>query len=242
MKKRIILDGRTIVYDLARKEVKNINLRIKPDGSVNVSAHPRVDILTIEKFMRSKSKQILDALDKFEKRRQNQREPYKTHTYKNGDCFWVFGLQYELNVIQGNKNSVELTDLKIILTVKDVNDIALKKRVMKKWLTDLCKTEVLSIINDVYPLFEKRGVAYPQIVFRAMVSRWGSCHYKLGRLTFNTALVGAPKECIRYVVFHEFTHFIHPDHSAGFHNELRSYVPDADELKEQLNYTPIYRD
>ena len=36
MIKQIVLNGRTISYDLERKNVKNLNLRIKPDQSVFV--------------------------------------------------------------------------------------------------------------------------------------------------------------------------------------------------------------
>ena len=36
MKRLIVLDGRTIKYDLERKNVKNLNLRIKADQSIYV--------------------------------------------------------------------------------------------------------------------------------------------------------------------------------------------------------------
>ena len=39
MKKLIQLDDRIVAYELERKEVKNINLRIKADQSVYVSAN-----------------------------------------------------------------------------------------------------------------------------------------------------------------------------------------------------------
>ena len=42
MKRIIELDGRTIEYDLERKNVKNLNLRIKANQSVYVSANQKV--------------------------------------------------------------------------------------------------------------------------------------------------------------------------------------------------------
>ena len=42
MKRIIELDGRTVEYDLERKNVKNLNLRIKADQSVYVSANHKV--------------------------------------------------------------------------------------------------------------------------------------------------------------------------------------------------------
>ncbi|MEG1620531.1 MAG: hypothetical protein RR322_01340, partial [Oscillospiraceae bacterium] len=40
-----------IEYSLTRKKVKNINLRIKPDGKVYISADKKVPIAVIENFI-----------------------------------------------------------------------------------------------------------------------------------------------------------------------------------------------
>ena len=63
MIKEIILKGRLITYDLQIKSVKNINLRIKADRTVFVSANPGVSEQTIEEFLVSKSEYILKALE-----------------------------------------------------------------------------------------------------------------------------------------------------------------------------------
>ena len=65
MKKEIYLGTRKIEYDLERKRVKNINLRIKSDGTVHVSANTRVPTEVIERFMHEKSVFITRALDKY---------------------------------------------------------------------------------------------------------------------------------------------------------------------------------
>lgn len=66
MIKKINLNGKEIEYSLERKSVKNINLRIKSDGSVFVSANRFVSVGKIEKFLLSKSELILNAVNKFE--------------------------------------------------------------------------------------------------------------------------------------------------------------------------------
>ena len=48
-----------IEYTLERKKVKNINLRIKNDGRVYVSAAPVVPLSVIEKFVTEKNKNNL---------------------------------------------------------------------------------------------------------------------------------------------------------------------------------------
>ncbi len=57
--------GGVITYELERKRVKNLNLRIRPDGSVYVSAHPRVSLGAIDAFVASKAPMIRAAQDRF---------------------------------------------------------------------------------------------------------------------------------------------------------------------------------
>ena len=55
-----------------------------------------------------------------------------------------------------------------------------------------------------------------------------------GILKFNTNLMYAPRECIEYVVFHEFTHFIEANHSARFYSELEKVCPEWKERRKIL--------
>ena len=64
MQRSIELCGRTVSYELERKRVKNINLRIKPGGQVYVSASSRVPLYTIEGFMQRKAETIVAAIDR----------------------------------------------------------------------------------------------------------------------------------------------------------------------------------
>ncbi|MBQ9914791.1 MAG: DUF45 domain-containing protein [Clostridia bacterium] len=166
----ISLKGRTVSYELVRKKVKNINLRIKADGSVFVSASRLVPKAVVDAFLLSKSDFILKAIDR-------------------------------------HKESVKMPP-KLYFSEQELRTL----------VTELCR--------KAYPYYEKRGVAYPQIKFRKMVSRWGSCHPTKGVLTFNINLVYAPPSCVEYVVWHEFTHFLQANHSPKFYEELAKVCPD----------------
>lgn len=63
--------GQVIVYELERKRVKNLNLRIRPDGSVYVSANSRVSLASIDAFVAQKGDFILAAQERF--RRETER-------------------------------------------------------------------------------------------------------------------------------------------------------------------------
>lgn len=87
------------------------------------------------------------------------------------------------------------------------------------------KKLIVSLCEKAYPYYEKYGIKYPIIKFRKMKTRWGSCHTIKGILTFNTQLIYAPIECVEYVVWHEFTHFLQANHSEKFYKELEKVYP-----------------
>ena len=62
MRKSVEIKGRRLEYELTRKKVKNINMRIRPDGSVAVSAPPGEPLQHIEDFVASKAALILSAI------------------------------------------------------------------------------------------------------------------------------------------------------------------------------------
>lgn len=102
---------------------------------------------------------------------------------------------------------------------------------VKELITLLCE--------KVYPYYVAKGVKYPQVKFRKMVSQWENCYPKKGILTFNTNLMYADRECIEYVVYHEFTHFLQANHSSKFYDELEKVCPKWKECRNRLKEVNI---
>ena len=236
MIKRIKLLDREIEYDLQRKRVKNINLRIKPDKSITVSANPRVPESRIERFILEKQDFILSALEKYDKVQVSLPKPKQ---YIDGETVKVFGQDLTLKVFLSKKNYVEIGDSFIKLYVRSIDDLSLKKKVLDKWLYKQVEEIVTSICEKVYPLFKKYCGDFPTIKFRKMTSRWGSCNFVRKILTFNYALINAPIECVEYVIYHEFTHFIEPNHSKKFYSALSNFLPEYKERKKKIQKISI---
>ncbi len=237
MIKEINLNGREICYNLERKNVKNINLRIKADQSIYLSANLYMSDDIIEAFLKSKADYILRALDHYADIAKYAPKPKQ---YIDGESFRILGHDRRLRVVQGKRNIVESDESYITLTVRDVSDLELKKKTMDKWIKNYCKDILLAVCENVYPKFQKYGVEFPELRFRNMVSRWGSCQPKRKILTFNTSLIEAPLSCIEYVVTHEFTHFLHPNHSKKFYGQLAMFMPDWKERKKVLEKNNCY--
>lgn len=224
-------DGNAISYTLERKPVKNINLRIRADQSVYVSAPKDVNAKMVDAFIVEKSAYILRALKKFKDR---NRETVSENKFVNGETVKFLGRNLRLKIKNASRSKVESDESYVTLYVKDVQDADLKKRVLETWLRKKCKDEITAICKKVYPQVKKYGVAFPEIQLREMVSRWGSCSPKKGFMTFNTALIAMPVSCIEYVVTHEFTHFLYPNHSKKFYQQLATFMPDWEERKKRL--------
>lgn len=198
MERKLVLDGRMLTYELERKQVKNINLRIRPDGSIYVSAPRRMPESMIEAFLESKAEFIFNAAERARKRRR------------------------------------EIPAGKMLVLGCEVEDGFDSERKRDAWLKEQCVEAVSRAFARLYPIFERRGVPLPEIRFRRMKSRWGSCQPVRGVLTFNSALIHVPERCIEYVVLHELCHFIRPDHSPRFRAELDALMPDWRERQKEI--------
>lgn len=231
MLRTVEADGNAISYTLERKPVKNINLRIRADQSVYVSVPKDVAAKMVDAFVVEKSAYILRALKKF---KDKNRETVSENKFVNGETVKFLGRNLRLKIKNASRSKVESDESYVTLYVKDVQDADLKKRVLETWLRKKCKDEITAICKKVYPQVKKYGVAFPEIQLREMVSRWGSCSPKKGFMTFNTALIAMPVSCIEYVVTHEFTHFLYPNHSKKFYQQLATFMPDWEERKKRL--------
>lgn len=70
------------------------------------------------------------------------------------------------------------------------------------------------------------GVSPGRIAYRNMVSRWGSCNVKTGRICINVQLAVHPPECLEYVVVHELCHLLEASHGPRFKALMDAFLPD----------------
>ena len=236
MIRRIEISGRILEYDLERKKVKNLNLRVRRDGTVAVSANSRISIEYIEDFLREKADFIFKAISHYA---EIENTDATSKQYVDGESFRIFGHDLRLKVLRGAGNEVKNDGVFITLRVKDPFNIEMKRSVFRKWFRDLCRETVTKLCEAAYPKFGKYGIHFPEIKFRNMISRWGSCMPRKQRITFNYALASVPVSCIEYVVIHEFTHFLHPDHSPDFYRQLSVFMPDWRERKALLEKSGV---
>lgn len=237
-KRMVLVQGREIGYVLERKQVKNLNLRIRKDGSVFVSASAAVAVEEIDAFVCDKAWYILDAVKHFDQIALYKPQPKQ---YVSGETFYLQGRGLRLQVSRAAKESVSSDGVYLFLRVKNVNDFEKKQRLVRQFLDKQCKAIFGEVMDELYPLFQKYGMAKPALRIRTMQTRWGSCLVSKGIVTLNKRLVEAPRHCIEYVVMHELCHLIHPNHSKHFYAFLSLLMPDWKERKQFLDKTAAFR-
>ena len=87
----------------------------------------------------------------------------------------------------------------------------------------------------VYGEFSRK-IPYPSLKIRKMKTRWGVCNTKLKCVTLNLELIKRNPKYLDYVIVHELSHLIHPNHSSDFWDlvgeNMSEYKKYRKEMKE----------
>lgn len=221
-------DG-TIEYNLTRTSRKNVNITVKNDGVIYVSAPKRVTLADINKIVLSKREWIINA-----QKNVKARKIIKNNIIlKNNSYVRLYGKVKKILLVPCMKNYVALNDDTIIFYIKEeyADNQKYKSTIFNKFL----KEELQKTVDKfAFKYLKILGLSLDSIEFRAMKSRWGTCIPSKKKVLFNSKLVHCPVQAIEYVVLHEIVHLIHPNHSKAFYNTIEIYMPDWKERKKIL--------
>ncbi len=226
------ITGTDISYSLTRKKIKSLNLRVKPDGKVTVSAPLGLPQKYIDTFMANRISFILSALEKYDTPSFLSLENTKI---KEGDVFYLLGNQCTVKVLPATRNSVDVNHDFICIHSKVPDSDEYNMSLLNKFLVDYAKKLYPTFLNEVFPKFENYSIPFPEIKVRQMKRRWGSCYYTQNSITLNSKLITKPPICIEYVIAHELSHFVEPNHSKAFYAVLGDIFPNWREYKKILN-------
>ena len=231
--RKIILGKREVGIEFERKRIKNINVRVRRDGTLYCSLPYYASVKEAEAFIISKQDYLLKSLDNII---SEEKAGSLSRQYVDGESFMVFGKSMTLRVIEGPKNVCHVENGMIILQVTDPGNFRTKYMTYEKWRRACIRSVIVNYCNEIYPVFERRGVQPPRkITLGEYKSFWGECFAKRGELKFSYRLFEKDMELIRYVVVHEFAHFIEPNHSSRFWAVVGGILPDYKELRKRLN-------
>ena len=213
-----------IEIELTRKNIKNINLSVRPDGSVRVSAPYHVPTERIEKFVASKYDWIISHLEDIPKREES--------TLARGERIFVFGKEYALCYSGESSKGAYVLGNELVLPINESAPYEMREAAVE----DFFRRELALEISYLMPIWQERtGLVASKWNIVKMKTRWGSCNSKSRSIHFALELAKKPPECIEYVILHELAHLREANHSERFKAILDEYMPNWRSLKQKLN-------
>ena len=235
--------GELIPYTVTWKAVKNMNLRVMPDGTVKVSAPWRMPAQSVTQFVSEPESFIDKARQRFKDHRANQ-EKVVSYRYETGELFPILGYEARLEVAEIEANHApyvswsESEPAVLYMFVKPHSTVAERAALLEKFWEGLVEDVVKSMRDRIYHRYIEAGydVPYPKLRIREAKTRWGSCSLRTERIMINQKLLIGPRLFLEYVMIHEFAHFIQPNHSSRFWQVVAEFMPQWQTVRRELTY------
>ena len=212
-------DGSEIQNELTRKPVRNINLRVKEDGTLRISANSRVSTARIEEFIISEQGFILRAMERIKAR--SEKSAYTPDLLK-----WL-GAEYPVRVFSSSRECAVLEQQEMRVFTRDPQPEHIQE-ILRSWLTENFTQLCRELNDEVRRALTESGLNPPptRVAIKDMKSRWGSCTWIRGHISINFRLYAYPRDTVLSVFWHEYAHYWHHDHSARFYAFLEEHYPE----------------
>ena len=209
------VDGLEIPVSVVRKRVKNLNLRVRADGTVTLSIPQHLPLARAREFLDRKGGWIAERV-----RRNIERRPSPDLAGELPDRIPLWGKLVPRDSVQANSGQAA--------SDRDASGQGApgQTAIDQAALDELYRTEVLRALPGIVERMEARiGVHAARWSVRVMKTRWGSCTPKTGAIRINARLAAYPPECLEFVVAHELVHLLEPSHNTRFHTLLDEFCP-----------------
>ena len=235
MEKKIIdlgaINGKMPV-NIYRKKIKNVHLKVFRSLEIALSVPEQVPEEWIEEFLVERIAWIDKQITKYK-----TSSGYNNLTnIRNGSSTQILGKDMRIYKEASLVNDVQVDEKQVTLYLKDIRDEELVQKVFQKWWRTTAINTYQKITDELYEgIFKKYDVAKPTISVKKMKTLWGSCTPSKNKITLNEYLLKADIRCVQYVVLHELTHLLYPNHSPQFYDFLTVQMPDWKERKKRLD-------
>lgn len=214
------IQSEPITVKVVVKPIKHTYVRVADDLSLTVSTNRHTSMRAIQQLLEKNQERIFNKLQ--EKKRKLRPQ----------DRWLYLGQERQVILCQSAEERYEITPEAIIFYTKKKDFCTLQ--------AEFYRTEAEKLLSKrfmaCYQVFNtKFSLPYPNLLLRKMKRRFGTCYYQKNQVVLNTELVKFPVAAIDYVIYHELTHFLVPNHSAKFYQVLALFVPNHRKLKQEMN-------
>ena len=210
---------------------KKVAIHVHPDGSVQVDAPEKEDLINIKRAVLKRARWIVSHVNLA----KTQMESVLPREYVSGESYMYLGRRFPLKIVSANdkkNNDVKLLQGQLKIFTVDTSPLKVKS-LLWEWYRDHAKqyfSRRLKTISKEVSWIKSE----PEWQLLTMRKQWGSCSPK-GKLSLNPHLVKAPKECVEYVLYHELCHLQEHNHSKRFYTLLNELMPNWKSVKIKLD-------
>ena len=206
---------------IKKSKIKNLYLRVK-NGNIIASVPRLASKKLIKEFV---EKNIENCVNHLEKIKSN-------FLYSTGQKFlFLREKKYQILILKGFKNnSYKIIDDNLYLETKNGTKLEVENLIKK----------ILEIITFNYvfkkiPFFEqKMNLQKHDFKVSYRKSYWGKNFINKNIISFSSNLSHLREELTDYIIVHELTHNIFPNHSKDFWKIVEKYKPNFKELNKKL--------
>ncbi len=207
MKFQIRDQNKVIDVVVTYKKIKSLYMRVD-NGTIRVSAPVGTSLTFIEESILKHKNRLYKQLNNY----------HHYYDYKDNGFVFIFDKLYKIKFMDMKKRVCSVHEDVLYVYHSDI------QKTIEMFLKEVLYEYISIEINDY--LKHDFKLKHPQIEIKKYKSRWGCCYVKENRVSFNLSLVHLDKDLIDYVIVHELTHFLVPNHSSEFYKEMEKRLKD----------------
>lgn len=222
-----------IDFELTRRRMKSIRIRVVPPGRVLVSAPLHLPQRSINHTVAQHAAWIAQQQAVFLADPARYREP----DYITGEQHPLWGRLYNLDVIEqaGKARVIKTDESSLTLFTKTGSGRAQRKTLLSAFYRQQIKQQIQQLLP---PWQARLGVQVNDWGVKQMKTRWGSCNTAAGRVWLNLELAKYPVACLESVLVHELVHLLERSHNHRFKAYMDQFLPDWREREARLRQSP----
>ena len=206
---------------------RHIKIKVNGFGKVEVVAPPGVGSDDIHHFVQTNTAWIYKTIDRLKDDRLNHPDlgfkPPKNISLLSSSKNYVVSY---LPVVK--KPAIVENGLEILVYASSESDSI---SLLRNWIQKKAKQTLVPWLHDVSTLHH---IEFNKVSIRGQKTRWGSCSSKKN-INLNRNLLFLKPDLVNYLMVHELSHIIQPNHSKHFWSQVAQCEPNYRKLDKELS-------
>jgi predicted metal-dependent hydrolase len=199
------------------KNRQTLSLKLMDSATLLITAPQGLSLKKIRQLLESKTAWIINQSDKLRLIEQN---PVNKLIADGAEILYIGKVHKLLFHHNADCHEVKVKDQIIHLHFPALNPLSPTDLLRQFFIKSACHsfqqlTGYWANIMHVKPL---------KIAIRKQKTRWGSCS-STGTISYNWLVIMTPDEVMQYLVIHELSHLIEPNHSRRFWQIVKTFDP-----------------